>query len=68
MLNDIESRPNALNWASLLCDLFSSFGFREVWVNQGGGNVNNFIYAIKQRLTDTFYTKLEGEVRRINKS
>ena len=54
MLNDIESRPNAVNWASLLRDLFSSLGFHDVWVNHGVGNVNNFIYAIKQRLTDTF--------------
>ena len=54
MLNDIESIPNAVNWASLLRDLFSSLGFQEVWVNQGVGNVNNFICAIKQKLTDTF--------------
>ena len=32
-IDDTESRPSAVNWASLLCDLFSSLGFHEVWVN-----------------------------------
>ena len=54
MQNDIEARPNTINWASLLRDLLSSLGFHEVWIHQGVGNYNNFIFAVKQRLTDTF--------------
>ena len=54
MQNDIEARPNTVNWASLLRDLLSSLGFHEVWIHQGGGNYNNFIAAVQQRLTDTF--------------
>ena len=54
MQNDIEARPNTVNWASLLRDLLSSLGFHEVWIHQGVGNYNNFIAAVKQRLTDTF--------------
>ncbi|MCG8034648.1 MAG: endonuclease/exonuclease/phosphatase family protein, partial [Candidatus Thiodiazotropha taylori] len=54
MQNDIDTKPNTVNWASLLRDLFSSLGFYEVWIQQGVGNYNNFISAVKQRLTDTF--------------
>ena len=54
MLNDIDTRVNTVNWASLLRHLLSSLGFHEVWVNQGVGNYNAFIALLKQRLTDTF--------------
>ena len=54
MLNGIKSILSTVNWASLIRDLFSSLGFHGVWVNQGAGNVNTFIYAIEQRLTDIF--------------
>ena len=54
MFNDIDTRVNTVNWASLLRNLLSSLGFHEVWVNQGVGNYNAFIASLKQRLTDTF--------------
>ena len=54
MQNDIEAKPNTVNWASLLRDLLSTLGFHEVWIHQGAGIYNNFIAAIKQRLIDTF--------------
>ena len=48
MQNDIEARPNTVNWASLLRDLLTSLRFHEVWIHQGVGNYNNFISAVKQ--------------------
>ena len=53
MLNDIDTRANTVNWASLLRNLLSSLGFHAVWVNKGVGNYNAFIASLKQRLTDT---------------
>ena len=54
MLNDLESRQNIVNWASLVKHLLLSLGFYEVWLAQGVGNYNAFITIFKQRLTDTF--------------
>ena len=54
MLEDLELNPNKTNWASLLRHLLFSMGFNEVWIQQGVGNINNFISVFKQRLTDNF--------------
>ena len=54
MLNDIENKPNCVNWASRVKFLLSSLGFYEVWVNQRGGNKSAFLWAFRQRLTDFF--------------
>ena len=54
MLNDVENKPNCVNWASRVKFLLSSLGFYEVWVNQGGGNKSAFLWAFRQRLTDSF--------------
>ena len=54
MLNDIENKPNCVNWAARVKFLLSSLGFYEVWVNQGVGNKSAFLWAFKQRLTDSF--------------
>ena len=35
MLNDIENKPNCVNWASRVKFLLSSLGLYEVWVNKG---------------------------------
>ena len=43
MINDIENKPNFLNWASRVKQLLSTLGFYEVWVNQGVGNKNVFL-------------------------
>ena len=63
MQNDIEAKPNTVNWASLLRDLLSSLGFHEVWIHQGVGNYNNFIAAVKQRIYRHIYPKLDGKIR-----
>ena len=42
MLNDIENKPNCINWASKLRDLLSNMGFHGAWLNQGVGNKNIF--------------------------
>ena len=54
MLHDLEVLPNKVNWASLLRQLLMSFGFVDVWLNQGVGNISAFLSLAKQRLTDNF--------------
>ena len=57
MLNDLEIRPNKLNWASSVRSLLQSLGFNEVWLFQGVGNINVFLSAFTQRIKDTFIQK-----------
>lgn len=54
MLNDMESRPSITNWVSLLRHLLLSMGFYDVWLQQGVGDYNRFIYQFQQRLSDNF--------------
>ena len=57
MLSDLIERLNKANWAYLLVvkDLLSRMGFREVWMNQGVGNIELFFFKVfKQRITDNF--------------
>ena len=54
MLHDLELLPNKVNWASLLRQLLMSFGFFDVWLNEGVGNISAFLSLAKQRLTDNF--------------
>lgn len=67
MLNDMELRPNTVNWAALVRHLLLSLGFYEVWLNQGVGDYNIFISLLKQRLTDIFIqnwrARLEASTR-----
>ena len=42
MMNDIENKPNCLNWASGVKLFLSTLGFYEVWKNQGVGNKDGF--------------------------
>ena len=35
MLHDMDLAANSVNWASLVRHLLLSFGFYEVWLNQG---------------------------------
>lgn len=62
LLNDIEGKPNCVNWASKVKFLLSSLGFYEVWVNQGVGNKNVFLKVFKQRLTDVFIQDWNGRI------
>ena len=69
MLQDLETFPNKVNWASLLRDLLRSSGFYEVWLQQGVGNQNAFVSLFKQRVTDNFiqnwHSRLENSSRAI---
>ena len=62
MLNDLEIRPNKLNWASSVRSLLQSLGFNEVWLFQGVGNINVFLSAFTQRIKDTFIQKWNERV------
>ena len=48
MLNDLERNPAIKNWASLLHNLLFSMGFKDVWLQQGVGNYNNFISVLSK--------------------
>ena len=54
MLRDIETKPNIKNWASLLRNILSNLGFLHVWLSQGVGDIKQFLFVLKQRLTDNF--------------
>ena len=54
MLDDITDRQNIQNWASLVRNTLSNLGFRDVWLEQGVGDVNKFLSALKLRLSDNF--------------
>ena len=54
MLRDIYRLPRKVNWTSLVWHLLVTLGFNDVWLNQGVGNYEGFIIALKQRLTDNF--------------
>ncbi len=59
----MESHENIVNWASLLRDMLCSYGFGDVWLNQGVGDIDNFMIVFKQRVKDvynqTWHAKLE---------
>ena len=42
-----------ITWATSIKTFLSCHGFREVWENQGVGNVNVFLRSCKQRLIDS---------------
>jgi len=54
LLNDSIVYPLKKNWCTLLKDLLSNLGFYDAWLFQDVGNVNIFISALRQRLSDTF--------------
>ena len=67
MLNDMEIKPNKVNWASLLKHLLSRLGFLEVWNAQGVGNISKFLCMLKTRVKDIFiqdwHARLEDSSR-----
>jgi hypothetical protein len=54
MLNDIEARPNKINWAALVRNTLYELGFNEIWLSQTVGDHVLFLSILKQRLCDTF--------------
>ena len=68
MLNDIENKPNWLNWASKLRDLLSNLGFHGAWLNQRVGNKNIFLAKVRQRLTDNFNQNLNSRLTESNRA
>ena len=69
MLRDIELLPRKVNWASLVRHLLMTLGFYDVWLGQGVGNYDEFMTALKQRLTDNFvqnwHSRLEDSSRAV---
>ena len=41
-------------WATAVRELLCKTGFYFVWLQQGVGDVNSFLYVFKQRLLDMF--------------
>ena len=67
LLEDIRQNPNKTNWASLVRDLLSTYGFFNVWVSQGVENPNSFLQIFKQKIRDVFeqdwHARLENSTR-----
>ena len=40
------------NWVSDIKNMLCTYGFGDVWLNQGVGNADLFVYTFKQRLID----------------
>ena len=62
MLQDMENRPNKVNWAVHVKDILTNLGFRYVWIAQGVGNYTSFMTILTQRIKDTFIQNLESRV------
>ena len=67
LLNDSIVYPSKKNWCTLFKDLLSNLGFYDAWLFQDVGNVNIFISALRQRLSDTF-TQMDWNNRLENSS
>ena len=66
MKRDMDAMPEKENWAMLVKRLLGSWGFNNVWLAQGVGNVNMFLNVVKQTKHDNFIqNSLEFEVVRI---
>ncbi len=57
-----ENNPRKVNWVSLVQKLLSELGFYEVWINQGVGDNNLFLYLFKQRLHDNYKQDLHARL------
>ena len=44
--------PEKENWTALVKRLLGSLGLNDVWLLHGEGNVNIFLYFVKQMLQD----------------
>ena len=62
MLRDIEINGRKINWAILVRNLLGNLGFFEVWLNQGVGNVNQFLTVLRQRLKDQYMQDWSNEI------
>jgi exonuclease III len=51
---DFENHPNKANWCSLVKSLLCSLGFHDAWLMQSVGNIDMFLFVVKQRLRDHF--------------
>lgn len=49
-----ETNDRVINWVSLVKDLLCRYGFGNVWLQQGVGNVDVFLTCFKQRMKDIY--------------
>ena len=67
MLQDMTIMPGNKNSAALVKQLLGYLGFNNFWLVQGVGNINIFLYLVRQRLQDRFIqnlgSRLEGSSR-----
>ena len=54
LYNDVLNHNNRKNWCSLIKKLLCDLGFVDVWLFQTIGNVDLFLYNVKQRINDQF--------------
>jgi len=66
MLLELDQN-NKPNWVTYVKNILFRFGFGHVFINQGVGNVELFIYSFKQRLSDCALQEWSSEVRNTSK-
>ena len=59
---DLEDNPNFKSWAYMVKHLLQALGFNHVWMYQGVGDVDVFMFSVKQRITDIFIQKWISEL------
>ena len=65
---DSDMYPNKISWVTLFKNMLARLGFFEVWLAQGVGNRDLFLYLFKQRLLDTFKQDWQGRLDNSNRS
>ena len=68
MKNDFEADDSIINWAALVRKLLCEMGFYEVWLQQGVGDVNTFLSAFKQRVSDQFQQSWHNEIHNLSRA
>ena len=67
MLNDLDIHPHKKSWAFHVRHILQTYGFNEVWLFQGVGNVNVLMNLFMQRVQDNFMQlwsmEIEGSSR-----
>jgi len=57
-----DENERITNWVSKVKGVLSKLGFYEVWLQQGSGNTNVFLLAVKQRIADIYIQEINGNL------
>ena len=68
MLNDINTNPDRINWASKVRDLLYNTGFGVVWLNQGVQSIGIFIKQFNHRIKDNFMQNWDSDLETMSRA